>query len=268
MKTVFWLVWFGLSAFVLSVYGWSLRVLFQQKAAWKSFAEKNKMEYRTERLTGPPYMTGRYKGCRLYVYSGVQTIDDISGQRFVTIIEIEIGKGVPVAGAVGTKNLGMFILGLNFEQEYVPNSEYWKSDYVLKTRNMEVMKSFLNEKRIKALHTLFSMKNSSALYFFDDLEAVLRIETSDPLRDPERMEKIFDRIYTLLDELKLSDAEYKKLAKAMKEKKVEPDEDEIEEKDQREEKTEDIKKEKAEEIAKEENPRTEETPLSEKKIES
>lgn len=239
MGTIFWLIWFVLSAFVLSVYGWSLRILFQQKAAWKSFAEKNKIEYRAEKVTTPPYISGRYKGYRLYAYTGIQTTSDISGQRFVTIIEIEMGRGIPVPGAVGTKNLGSFILGLNFEQEYVPNSKYWKTDYVLKTRNLAVMKSYMTEKRLKALHTLFSMKNSSVLYFFDDLESVLRIETSDPMRDPVRMEKILERIYAMLEELKLPDAEYKKLARQMKETKAGLEEDVA-------------KEEKADEIVKEE----------------
>lgn len=213
MWTIFWLIWFVLSAFVLAVYGWSMKILFEQKEAWKKFAEKHKLDYKSEKLTAPPYLTGRYKDHRLYAYSGVQVTTDVSGQRFVTIIEIELGKGIPVAGAVGTENLGRFILGLNFEQEYVPNSEYWDTAYTLKTRNAAVLKKYLTEKRLQALQNLFKMKNASVLFFFDDVESVLRIETPDPLRNADRMEKIFDRIYKALDVLIVTDQEFEQLEK-------------------------------------------------------
>lgn len=234
MWTIFWLIWFVLSAFVLAVYGWSMKILFEQKEAWRKFAEKHKLDYKSEKLTSPPYLTGRYKDHRLYVYSGVQATNDVSGQRFVTIIEIELGKGVPVAGAVGTGNLGRFILGLNFEQEYAPNSEYWDTAYTLKTRDATLLKLYLTEDRLKALQSLFKMKNASVLYFFDDVESVLRIETPDPLRNAGRMEKIFDRIYKALDILMISDQEFKKIekesAKKSKEKAAEEDEPSSEDK--------------------------------------
>lgn len=242
MWTIFWLIWFVLSAFVLSVYGWSLKILFDQKAAWKAFAEKHKLTYHADKLTSSPYITGRYKNYRLYAYTGVQTTNDVSGQRFVTIIEIELGHGVPVAGAVGTKNLGTFILNLNFDHEFVPNSPYWDTSYTLKTRNAYAMKAYLTEERLKALCGLFKMNNASVLYFFDDVESVLRIETPDPLRDSGRMGKILDRVYKVLDILIVDEKEAAQLAREMKREPVDDAPDEKEDGDEKEKKAGDDKK--------------------------
>lgn len=221
MWKFFWLLWLVLSAFVLIVYGWSIRVLFQQKAAWKKFSEKNKLEYEPGRLVESPRITGRYKNHRFYLYTGVQTTPDVRGQRFVTILEVELGKGVPVAGVLGTANMETFIVNLNFSQEYTPNNKHWDDSYSMKTRNASVLRRYLTDERFEVINKLFSMKNSDVLLFFDDVDSVLRVETSDPLRDADRLEKILTRILGYLEVLRVTDKEFQSLEKLMEEKKTE-----------------------------------------------
>jgi len=210
----FWLIWLVFSAFILSIYAWSLRVLFQQKKAWKEFAKKYDMEYRPGRLTEPPYITGNYKKHRIFLYTSIQITEGVRGQRFVTTIEIELGQGLPVPAALGTKDVGYLILGLRFNMEFVPDSDHWKSSYVLRTTNTAMLHKYLTEERLETLDRLFTMNNAAVLFFFDPVEAVLRIETSDPLKKSEKIEKILDRILHDMKKLKITAKEHKEIEKA------------------------------------------------------
>jgi hypothetical protein len=210
----FWLLWFVVSAFILSIYAWSLWILYQQKKAWKAFAKKNDLEYRPGRLTEPPFVTGKYRKHKIFLYTSIQETADVRGQRFVTAIEIELGQGLPVPAALGTKEVGYLIMNLRFNMEYEPDSEHWKNSYVLRTTNTAMLDKYLTKERLETIGKLFAMNSASVLFFFDPVEAVLRIETSDPLRDSTRIEKIIDRILRDVEKLKTSAEEQKEIENA------------------------------------------------------
>lgn len=208
MWKLFWLIWLVLSSFIIIIYGWSLRILYQQKKAWREFATKHKLEYKPGRLTESPIVSGRYQNKRFYLYTGVKTVPDIRGQRFVTIIEIELGRGVPVAGVAGTQDMETFISNLNFENDFAPNSQYWEQSFRMRTNDIPTLHKYMTEERLQALKRLFSLKNSAVLFFFDEIDSVLRIETSDPLRDANHIERVLGGILKNLTVLKLSDEEF------------------------------------------------------------
>jgi len=210
----FWLLWFMLSAFVLAVYGWSFRILLQQKKAWKAFAIKHDLEYTGGRMTEPPHVTGRYKNHRIFIYTAAQTTSDVRGQRYITVIELELGQGLPVPGAISTKHMNHFIQNLKFRKEFSPNSDYWNSSYILRTENASMLNKYLTEERLKTLDRIFRMNNVSALFFFDEIEAVLRIETPDPVKSAVKAEKILDRILGEMEKLKVDKTEHKEIEEA------------------------------------------------------
>lgn len=217
MEPYFWLIWLALSGFVFVIYAWSLRVLFQQKKAWKVFAEKNKMQYDGGRLTSPPSMTGMFSGYRVFMYTDTEQTFDMRGQRYVCVIEIELGMGMFVSTAIATKEMTSFVLSLTtLSQEFKPQSSNWDDSYIIRTRNASIMKRYLTEDRLKALHSLFGMKSSSAIFFFDDVEAVFRVQTTDPLRDPEKIKRILTRIVSQIEILKPTKQEVRKITDDVK----------------------------------------------------
>jgi hypothetical protein len=218
MVNFFWLVWIGLGAFVFFIYGWSLKVLIEQKRAWRAFAQKNKLSYEHGRLTTPASVTGLYEGYRIYLYTDAEFTPDIRGQRFVSVIELELGQGAPTGAAIGSKKLEGFVLSLErLRQEYKPLYEGWDDSIVLRTRNAAILKLYLTDKRLAALKDVFDMKSSGVLFFFDEVEAVLRIQSSDPLKDSKRIEAILKRLIKAASVLKISSAEVKKIKKEIEE---------------------------------------------------
>lgn len=195
-------IWILLSMFVIGVFLWSQYILYQQKKSWESYAKKAGLNYEGGSFSDPPIVSGMMKGRRISFYTAAQQTADVRGQRFVTVIEIELGAGMPTAAALATKEYSDFIATLKLPETIeIEASDVWKSDYIIKTKNQSVLKKYLNEDRQKALHAVFSMRHSMSLFFFDEQEAVLRIETSDPMRAAGHMEKIARKIIAVADRL-------------------------------------------------------------------
>ena len=205
-------LWAVISAFIIGTFLWSTIILFQQKRAWEAYAKKHKLAYEPSGLFGPPVIRGKIGENRFTFFTDVQKTRDVRGQRMVTVIEVEMGPGMPAAAAMASKEFREFIGELNLSGTFDPNSPDWKPDYVLQTRSVDRLKQYLTPERIKTLHSLFSMRNSVALFFFDTHEAVLRIETPDPLQDAVHMEKITIRLNDALGKLRPTDAEKEKWA--------------------------------------------------------
>jgi hypothetical protein len=195
-------IWVLFSAFILGVFAWSTAILFQQKRAWQAFATKNGMTYVPGKFLGSPAVTGQRGGYGLSFFTDNQKTADVRGQRFVTVIEAQLKTPMPAPAALSTKEYGEFIGSLNLPDTYEPSMPEWNKSNVIRTRNLEGLKSYLTDERLKTLQSLFSMRNAIVLFFFDEHEAVLRIETADPLRDAVHMEKIARRIIDAMDKLK------------------------------------------------------------------
>lgn len=238
-------------------------VLFQQKKAWAAFAKKHKLKYEPGKMMDSPTVTGVF-GERLFsLYTGVQQTDDIRGQRFVTIIEFQMGKGMPTGAAIATKDFMGFVSGLVFTQDYKPELAEWKEDYIARTRDRKNLKVYLTKERQQVLVGLFGMKNAAVLLFFDEIEAVLRIESSDPLRDVEHLDKIVNRIKQAVEVLIPTKEEKKKFKKLLAEEKKRIEEGHDDDEDDEED--EDVIEEDIVEEAVEEDAAVEEKPKKKKK---
>lgn len=203
-------LWAVFSAFIVGVFIWSTAILLQQKRAWAAFAAKNGLTYTAGSLFGSPSASGRMGNFKISFFTDVQKTSDVRRQRMVTVIETEMGPVMPVPGALATKEYAEFIAQLALSETFDPGFPEWRADYVLKTRDAGKLKPYLTQERAKTLGGIFSMKNSVALFFFDTHEAVLRIETPDPLRDAVHMEKITKRIIDAMDRLRPTDDERKR----------------------------------------------------------
>jgi hypothetical protein len=212
MSHWFWYVWIFLSVFVLSVYSWSLKILYDQKKSWKQFADKFKLTFDKGKMTGPPTVNGLYSGYRVYLYTDSEETLDVRGRRFITVLEIELGQGLPVGSAIGTSSTQSFLLSLtNFTQDLTPVSENWRDDYIIRTQNKMMLQKYLTEERLKAINDIFSMNVTGAIFLFDDQDAVVRIHASDPLRNPKKIEALLNKVIGYIQPLKISKQDIKKI---------------------------------------------------------
>ena len=197
-----WIIIWAIFAFLmLGFAAWNMMIMFQQKDAWKKLSEKRNLNYEPTGFMTSPNVHGKLDKALFSLFSGVQQTDDVRGQRFVTALEFQMGKGLPTGGALGTKQMKPFIDTLIFSETYEPGIEEWKDDYVLRVRDEEGAQAYLTEERLKALCSVFKMTNATVLFFFDEIEAVLRVETSDPLRNAEKLDKIVARLQDVVKTL-------------------------------------------------------------------
>lgn len=204
------MIWVLLAAFVVGVYIWTTTILFEQKKAWKSFAEKSKLTYAPGKLTEPPSIIGTINGRRVSFFTNIQPTADVRGQRQMTAIEIGLGSGMPTAAALATSQYAGFLSSIRMNETFVPDSPDWKAEYLIRTRDVEALRAYLTPERLKALQSVFGMKNSMALFFFDEVDAVLRLETTDPLRNVDRMAKMMKSLMATLDRLAPTEDERQK----------------------------------------------------------
>ena len=184
-------IWFLLSAFVLGVFAWSLRILFQQKSAWKAYAKKMNLNYQDgPTFLSSPVLSGSIGAYGFGLYTEEQRTNDTRGQRFSTILEIALRHGLPVTGAMGTQTMIPLIQTLRMDQSVVPQDKDWDPSWMIRTRHAGMVEKFLTPARIEIIKKIFRMKVLSAFFIFDEQDAVLRIETADPLNDSQRLEKI------------------------------------------------------------------------------
>lgn len=158
-------------------------------------------------------MRGRFEGMIINMYSDRQATEDMRGFRYVSVVEVELGTGVPVKAAIGTETNKALVNELSLKKDISPDHEKWSRKYIARTDNKRRFNTYFREERLNALMDLFAMKGASALFFCDELDAVLRVETSDPMRDPEKMERIMKRLVREIKVLSPTAAESKKMPK-------------------------------------------------------
>lgn len=184
-------IWVLLSTFVLGVFAWSLQILFQQKAAWKTYAQKMNLNYQDgPRFLSSPVLSGSIGAYGFGLYTEEQRTNDTRGQRYSTILEIALRQGLPAMGALGTPTMIPVIQSLRMDQSVVPQDKDWDPSWMIRTRHAGMVEKYLTPARLDIIKKIFRMKVRSAFFIFDEQDAVLRIETADPLNNSERLEKI------------------------------------------------------------------------------
>ena len=204
-------LWLVLSVFVMGFFLWTMAILQQQKKAWYFFAKKMGFTYKAGKYTDSPVVTGMYNNYKVSLFTDSLRVNDIRGRRFITAIEIETEGGFPATSVLATKDYTDYLAPLRNTVAYQPPGT-WDKSYIVKTRNRDVLARYLTPERVKILSGLFTIKNAASLFFLDTKDCILRIETPDPLRDTERMEKMIRRLFTALDGLVLSATEKRQFA--------------------------------------------------------
>jgi hypothetical protein len=189
-------IWVLLSTFVLVVAGWSYMILRQQKQAWAAFAKRHGLTFKKGTFFGPPLMEGQMGSHYVSFFIGRQDTSDTRSHRYVTVIEINLRVGLPTSAAIGTKETTgvVNILPLEFNVPPPEGATLWDKEWPARARDPGKFYAYMTPARVEALKSVFATKGVIALFFFDELDTLLRIETSDPLRDDKKLEKAMTRI--------------------------------------------------------------------------
>lgn len=185
-------IWGVLSIFIIAVSIWSAQILFRQKAAWRTFATKMGLTYqRGPTLLSSPIVGGNVGKYGFGLFSEERPAADARGQRFNTVIELALRKGMPTVGAIGTEGMAKIIEQLSGMTETISIKDPdWDATWVVRTQDASLLEPYMTQARIDVLKKIFRMKIMAALFVFDKEDAVLRIETADPLQNAEKIEKI------------------------------------------------------------------------------
>ena len=197
------LLWVLLTIFLIVVTAWSLQILLRQKKAWAAYAAKHGLTYSKGTFMGPASMEGIIRGYTVSFFTAERDNVDTRKRKLVSVLEIQFNEGLTDGCAAGTQQMAAFMKSLDLLHPYKPKVENWPSEYLVFVKTEEVMDGYLNADRADALKNILATRNADVVVLFNESEAVIRLETSDPMQDAGKIDKIVDRLLNYADRLKL-----------------------------------------------------------------
>lgn len=194
MSFIGFTVWFLISAILIGATVWSASILMKQKRAWEAFAKKHKMVFDKGRFFSSPSVTGHMEGFRISFFAAERQAMDVRQRRMMTAMEITFPQGLLDGGAIGTTEMLPFLNSLSALHPLTPKSANWDSSLHFYARNDDAVQAWLTDERVAHIVGIVGTKHSDNLMIFDDQQAVIRIETRDPLSDADKMEKAAMRL--------------------------------------------------------------------------
>lgn len=205
--TIWVFLWLVLSVIILGASVWSAVILYRQKQAWQVFAAKHGMTYAPGRFMAPPTLDGFIDKYRVSFFTAERQSPDVRQRRFVTVVEIVFPEGLINGGALGTKEMVPFMESLTHLAPLAITHDKWHQDYRAFAQNRDAVRLFLTPERLDHAIQILSTRNADVLVIFNDTQGVLRVETSDPILDPAKAEKVIVRLIKHAQGLKISKAE-------------------------------------------------------------
>lgn len=209
-------LWALASCFIMGVFLWSAFILFQQKQAWSAFAKKHGLSYVPGKMMEAPSIKGAIFGYQVAFFPDLKATSDQRSERYVTVLEFDIGQGMNTGAVIASKEFATLIAQLSFSHTTKIEFPGWDETRIVRARDVDMLNKYMTKDRLELLHNIMSMKNSSVLYFFDEENAILRIETADPIKDTDRLEKITQKVTSSLGKFRLTEAERAALPKPAK----------------------------------------------------
>lgn len=217
--SVWFIIWFILSGALLYFMGWTLFILYRQKKAWKAYAERRKLRYKSEGLFTPPELAGVFKNYTVNLFTGEHVLGDIRKTRKLTAVEVKLSSIMPVNGGAASGVMVHFLQRLGFKEEYKPDHPDWQKVYVAASEDRRVLEDYMTDQRIQALINLMGIDKASVILVFQDTVMLLRVDTSDPLDSPQKIDRLLSSMIEAAAVLELKSGESARLkAQALRKK--------------------------------------------------
>ena len=195
-------LWVVLSAILLGATAWSLRILLRQKAAWEAYAKTKNFTFKRGTFMGPAEMSGVIGDYKLAFFTAERQGADVRTRRFVTVLEIDLGEGTVDGAVMGTQEMLPFMQSLDLIHPY--QIEGWEQGHYVFIKNDAVVKAYLTKERLDVFEAILKTRNADVLVVFHEKQIVVRMETSDPMQDGDKIDKIVIRLLALIDKLRIT----------------------------------------------------------------
>lgn len=193
MTWVWLLLWFGLSSIILGAFVWSIVILQKQKRSWQALSEKYKLKYESGRFMDTPTVTGMIGKFGVSCFGATRDPEDVKARRAVSVIEIKLPDGLVGSSAAGTKDMIPFLQTLSALKPHILETDIWDNDkYYFFTSDPVLAERYLNEERLKHLVAILGVKNAEVVVLHDENEAIVRVETPDPIQETVKAEKVIN----------------------------------------------------------------------------
>lgn len=197
-------IWIVLSAILLGSTFWSFQILTQQKRAWRKFADDKKFIFRPGTTMGPAEMEGMIGDYKFLFFTAERDGADVRSRRYLTAVEISLAEGIVDSAVMGTREMLPFMQSLPNFKPYAVEHASWDKDLSAFARNEGAIKAYLTPERVEVIAQILKTKNADTLIIFNDREALIRMETVDPVQSAEKLDKISKRVMSLFDRLRIT----------------------------------------------------------------
>jgi len=206
-------IWLVVSAILIGATVWSASILFKQKKAWAAYAKKKGFTFDKGTFMGPAQMQGAIGKYELAFFTAERQDADVRKRRYVTVLEIQL-PGLVDGAAAGTSEMVPFLKTLTRLTPREIKSDKWNPAFRFFSHNDKAMDAYLTEERIEALSQILGTKvaqSADILIMFDGNEGLIRVETSDPLEHPAKIDRLVKHLLKNTQTLLPDDNEKKKL---------------------------------------------------------
>lgn len=209
----FWFfLWMVLCGALIYFFGWTNLILYKQKKAWRSYAEKLRLRYASSSLLASPEIKGSVDGYSVALFTDEHPSGDGRTNRKLTAIELDLHSEFPMKGVAASGGMVAHIQNhLSYKHEIKPKQKGWKPTYMVQSENGEAMERYLNTARAKALLSLMEMPNVWVVFLFQDNATLLRLDTPEPLDHPAKIDKVIKQMIKVAKILELEEGEDKDL---------------------------------------------------------
>lgn len=190
--------------FVLCAIGfflWSYYTTFEQKNAWKAYAQKNKLTYYGGRFLDSPEMTGDIKGRQVNFYP--QIVEGPDGRKSTqNVIEVFLNTIPDATFVVSSKGFLDFIVSTGLTETFMVDAKNWPKNILCFRDENENPETWFqnNQKSIEAVNQMVKLPFDAAL-IADGNQAFIAIRTSNPLSEPVRLNQVVRKIFSLVEML-------------------------------------------------------------------
>lgn len=196
--------------FVLSAAGfflWSYYTTFEQKKAWKAYAQKNNLTYVGGRMLDSPEMSGEIKGRLINFYPMV--VENSQGRMVMhNVVEVFFKQVPDVLCVVTSQGFKDFIRTTGLTDTFTVGVNDWPKNvlaYKTEDENPEVW--FLdNPRRVEAIRQLTKLPFHTALVA-DGEQAFVALRTTNPLSEPTRLNQLVRKLNTLVEMLEADEGQ-------------------------------------------------------------
>ena len=201
------LVWLIVAFIILGATMWSTIILVQQKQAWAAYAKKNNLRFIRGKFFAPAEMNGEIGEYDVSFFTAEQQNLDERKNKFLTVVQVTIDESFVDGFAAVSPEMRPFLESLDTIKKHKPKTKGWDKNNYLSSRNRDVVEAYLTEERLKVITSLLNMKSADVLVLSDESNALIRIETSNPLQQVDQIEKLIKNVFARIEKLKVGEEE-------------------------------------------------------------